>query len=107
MCEHMQAPLESFLFIFYTSELLCIIGNHIVGNADDITINAFIPRLFSGPQAMESLNQDLAAIYSWCLRWHMRLNPKKIKYMVVSRSRIYAPGNGNLTLAQRERYCYR
>ena len=38
---------------------------------------------------MESLHQDLAAIDSWLLKWHMRLNPKKIKSMV-SRSLINA-----------------
>ena len=45
-----------------------------------------------------SLNQDVAAIHSWCLKWHMRLNPKKTKSMEVSRSRTYASGYGDLTL---------
>ena len=46
---------------------------------------------------MESLNQDLAE-NNWCLKWHMRLIPKKTKSMVVSRSRTIAPGNGDRTL---------
>ena len=40
----------------------------------------------------------LAAIYSWCLKWHMRLTPKKTKSMVVSWLRAYAPAYGDLTL---------
>ena len=47
---------------------------------------------------MELLKQDLAAINSWCLQWHMRLNPKKTKFMVVSRFRTIALGYGDLTL---------
>ena len=60
--------------------------------------HALIPRLNSRPQEMESLNQDLAAISSWSLKWHMRLNPKKTKSIVVSRSRGSGPGNGDFTL---------
>ena len=39
-----------------------------------------------------------AAIHSWCLKWHLRLNSKKPKSMVVSRFRPIAPGYGYLTL---------
>ena len=46
---------------------------------------------------MESLNKDLAVINSWCLKWHMRLNIKKTKSVVVSRSRTIAPGYGDLS----------
>ena len=73
------------LFILYTSELFHIGGNRIVVYADDTTIYAVVPRPLSRPHVMESLNQDLAAINSWCL-WHMRFSPKKTKFMVVSRS---------------------
>ena len=51
---------------------------------------------------MESLNHDLAAINSWCLKWHMRLNPKNTTAMVISRSRIIASGYGDLTLGGAE-----
>ena len=51
---------------------------------------------------IESLNQDLAAICSWCLKWHMKLNFKKTKSMVVSRSRANAPGYGDLILGGAE-----
>ena len=51
---------------------------------------------------MESLNQDMAAINSWCLKWHMNLNPKKPRFMVVSRFRTIAPGYGDLTFCDAE-----
>ena len=70
--------------------------------ADDTTIYAIIPRPLSRPQVMELLNQDLAASNFWCLKWHMRLNPKKTKSMVVSRSRTSAPGYDDLTLGGAE-----
>ena len=44
------------------------------------------------------MNHYLTAIYSWGLNWHLRLNRKKTKSMVVSRSRTNAPGYGDLTL---------
>ena len=58
--------LGPLLFIFYISELFCIAGNHIVGSAGDTTIYAVIPRALLHSQLMELLNQDLAAINSWC-----------------------------------------
>ena len=51
---------------------------------------------------MKSLNQDLTEINYWCLKCHMRLNPKKTKPVVVSRSRTIAPGYGDLTLSGAE-----
>ena len=38
--------LEPLLFILYTFELFHIVGNHIVGYANDTTIYAVIPRPF-------------------------------------------------------------
>ena len=55
-------------------------GNHIVDYADDTTTYAVIPRTLS-PQVMKSLNPDLAAINPWCLKWYIRLNPKKTDSM--------------------------
>ena len=66
--------------------------------ASDTTIYAVIPRPLLRSQVMNSLNQNFAAINSWCLKWHMRLNPKKTRSMLVSRSRTIAPGYGDLTL---------
>ena len=55
-------------------------------------------------QVMALLNQDLAAINSCCLKWHMKLNPKKIKFMVVSLSLSWtsAPGYRAVTLGGAE-----
>ena len=69
--------LESLLFILNASKLFHIVESHMAGYEDDTTSYAVIPRLFSRPQVMESLNQDLVALNSWCLKWHMKLNSKK------------------------------
>ena len=98
----LQASALGQLFILYTSELFNIVGNHIVGYVDATTIYAVIPRPFSRPQVMESPNQGLAAINSWCLDWHMRFNPKKTKSMLVSWSWIVAPGYDDLALGGAE-----
>ena len=39
---------------------------------------------------------------SMCESWHMRLKPKKTKFMVVSRSQTSAPGYGDLSLGGAE-----
>ena len=49
-------------------ELFHIVGNDIVGYAGDTTIYAVIARPLTRPQVMESLNQDLATINSWCFK---------------------------------------
>ena len=73
-----------------------------MGCGDDTTIYAVIPRPLSRPQVMEVLIQDLAAINSWFLKWHLRLKHKKTKSMMVCLSRTSAPGNGDLTLGGTE-----
>ena len=90
------------LHILYTSELFHILGNHIMGYADDATIYAVIPRMHSRLQVLQSLNQALAAIDSWYLKRRMRLNPKKMKSIVASRFRTNAHGYGDLTLGGAE-----
>ena len=85
--------LGPLLFILYTSELFHIVGNHIVGYADDRMIYTVV---------MESVNQNLAGINSWCFKLHMRLNLKKTKSMVVSRFQTIALGYGDLTLGGTE-----
>ena len=47
---------------------------------------------------MKSLNLDLTAIDSWCLKWYIRLRPNKTKSVVVGRFRTIAAGYGDLTL---------
>ena len=80
------------LFILYTSELFHIVGSHVVNYAYDITIYAVILRPLSRSQV----------IISWHMKWHMRINPKKMKSMVVIRSRTYAPGYDDLSFGGAE-----
>ena len=94
--------LGPLLFTFYTSELFHIVRSHIVGYADNTTFYAIIPRPILCPQVMESLNQDLAAINSWCLKWHVRRNSKKTKSKAVSLSRAIALVYGYLIVGGTE-----
>ena len=93
-----QGSVLEMLFILYASEFFHIVENYMVAYANDTKIYAVIPRPLSRPQGMESLTRNLGAIHSLCLKWHMRLNPKKTKSMVAMRSRIHALGYGDLTL---------
>ena len=88
--------------MLHTSELFYVVGNHIVSYADDTTIYAVIFRQLLRSEVMKSLNQDLAEINSWCLKWHMKLNPKKTQVMVASRSWFITTGYGDLTLGGAE-----
>ena len=65
---------------------------------DDTQICAVIPRPLSCPQVIESLNQDLAAINSWCLTE----GSKKTECLVGSRSRTIALCYGDLLLSVAE-----
>ena len=51
---------------------------------------------------MESPNLDLKITECWCLKWYMKLNPKKTKFMVVSHSLANAPVCDDLTLVGAE-----
>ena len=87
-----RSVLGPLLFILYTSKLFCKVGNHIVVYADDITIYAVIP----SPRPRVRITES--GIYPWRMKWHMRLNPKKTKSIVVNRFRTYTPDLGNVTL---------
>ena len=78
-----------------------MVGNHIESYADNTTIYAVISRPLSHPQVMESLNHDLAEFDS-CLKYHIRLNPKKTKSVVVNCSRTNALDYGELPLGGAE-----
>ena len=91
--------LKPLLFILSSFELIHIVGNHIEGYADDTTIYEIILRLLSRSQVMEKLNQNFAAINSWCLKRYKRLNTKNTISTVVSRSRTSTLGYGDVTLA--------
>ena len=51
------------------------------------------------PAVAASLNKDLARIQEWCNHWCMILNPNKTKDLVVSRSMIVNPSDGDLVLS--------
>ena len=89
-------------FILYTFDFFHIVGNHISSYADDTTIYAVIPIPLSPPQVIESLNLSFAATNFWCLKWHMRLNPNKMKSMVVSWALTFALRYGEFTLGVAE-----
>ena len=63
-----DSVLGPLLFILCTSKLFYIAENHIVSYAEDSIVFAVILRLLSHPQVIELLNQDSAAINSWCLQ---------------------------------------
>ena len=46
----------------------------------------------SRPRVIDIAESGLAAIDSWCLKWHMKLIPKMTKSMVASQSRTSASG---------------
>ena len=94
--------LGPMLFILYTFELFHGVGNRVVGYAGDTTMHAGISILFLLLQGMESLNQNVVAINSWCLKWHMRLNPEQINSVAISRSRTSALGYGDLIVGSAE-----
>ena len=78
----MNVPIQGM----YTYERFHIVENRMVGYANDTTVYAVIPRQLSRPQVMELPNLDLVAVHFWGLKWHIKLNPKKTKSTVISRS---------------------
>ena len=60
------------LFVFYTSELLSILENKLIGYADDSTLMAVV--LFGGVRVkvVESLIRDLGRVSEWCDLWGMK-----------------------------------
>ena len=87
-----ESVLGPLLFILDTCELFHIVGNYIEGYAGDTTIYVVSSRPLLRTEVIESMNQNLAAINSRCLKWHLRLTSKKTKSMVVSRSQTIAIG---------------
>ena len=56
------------LYILCISELFQIVENYMMGYSNDTTIYVVIPRSLLRPEVIESLNQDLVVIHSWCLK---------------------------------------
>ena len=55
-----------------------------VGYANDTTIYAVIPEPLSIQLSDGITASEFGANYSWCLKWHMRLNSKKTKSTLVT-----------------------
>ena len=90
--------LVPLLFLLYTSELLGILENKLIGYADDSTFIAVVPSPGARVTVAESLNRDLVRLNSWCALWGMKLNESKTKTMIVSRSRTMHLQSPSLTI---------
>ena len=78
--------LGQLLFLLYTSELLSILENKLIGYADYSNLMAVVPSPGTRVTVAESLNRDLVRVNAWCDLWGMKLNARKTKTMIVSRS---------------------
>ena len=83
--------MSPLLFLHCTSDLLIILENTVVGNADDSTLLAEVPEPGSRVQAVLSLNCELARIGDLCTIWGTLVNAMNTKALVISRSRTLAP----------------
>ena len=79
------------LFLLYTAELFSIVKNKLYGYADDSTLVAVVPSPFQRVAVSESMNRDLNGVSVWCNLCGMKLNARKTKTMIVSRSRTVHP----------------
>ena len=71
------------LFLLYTSDLLSILENKLIGYADDSTLMAGVPSPGVRVTVAESLIRDLGRVSEWCDLWGMKLNATKTKTMIV------------------------
>ena len=74
------------LFLLCTSELFHILGNKLIGYADDSTLMAIVPSPGVRVTVAESLIRDLGRVSEWCDLWGMKSNASNTKTMIVSRS---------------------
>ena len=90
--------LGPLLFLLYTSELFSILENKVIGYADDSTLMVVVPSPVVRVAVTESLIRDLGRVSEWCDLWGMKLNARKTKTMIVSRSRKLHPQSPPLTI---------
>ena len=83
--------LGPLLFLIYTAYLGCNLENKLVQYADDSTLMCSVRSPDDRVAASDSLCRDLSKIQQWCKRWGMKLNAKKTKCLIVSRSRTFNP----------------
>ena len=79
------------LFVLYSSDLSHVVDSQVYCNADDTTLVAPVQRPSLRAAVGDVLNDDLAKVVDWCERWYMKLNPRKSKSLLVSRSRSELP----------------
>ena len=72
------------LFLVYTSELVSIRENKLIGYADDATLMAVVPSPCVKVAAAESPIPDHRRVIEWCNFWGIKLNASKAKTMIVS-----------------------
>ena len=77
--------LGPLLSLLYTLEFFSILGNKLIGYADDSSLMAVVPSPGIRVTAAESLIRDLNRVSKWCDLWGMKLNASKTKIMIVSR----------------------
>ena len=58
--------LGPLLFLLYTLELFSILGNKLIGYANDSTLVAVVPSPGVGVAVTESLIHDLGRVSEWC-----------------------------------------
>ena len=68
-----------------------VLENKLTGYADDSTLMVFVPSPGVRVTVAESLSRDLGRVSEWGDHWGIKLNGRKTKTMIVSRSRTLHP----------------
>ena len=100
-CVPLGSVLGKLLFFLYTSEAFSILGNKLIGYADDSILIAVVPSI----TVTESLIRDLVKVSEWCHwcdLWGMKLNATKTNTMIVSRSGTMHPQLPSLSISSTE-----
>ena len=61
-------------FLLCTSEIFSILGNKLIGYADDSTLIDVAPSPGLRVAVAESLSRDFVKVSEWCDLWEMKLN---------------------------------
>ena len=88
------------LLILCTFKLFHIVGNNIVGYADETTFYAAVPRPLFPPQ--DGIAESLFGGKRLLVFEIVHEAQSQDKYMTINRSRSYAPDFGDLTLGSAE-----
>ena len=86
-----SSVLGPLLFLLYTAELFPILENKLICYANDSTLIAVAPSRGVRVTVAKSLSRDLVKVSGWIDFWGMKLNARKTKTMIVSRSRTMHP----------------